>query len=75
MIVMLVQLPVMTAPTRARTCKKNGRCGVWVAVQATSNVEFVLPMDSVTVGIVSALQFSADLTATPWLKVDYVNNR
>ena len=56
--------------------QENGRGRVVVAVaQATSNVEFVLPMDAVTVGIVSGLQFSADLTATPWLRADYVNNR
>jgi hypothetical protein len=47
---------------------------VWAA-QATSNVEFVLPMAAVTAGIVSALQFSADLTFAPWLKVDYLSNR
>jgi hypothetical protein len=48
---------------------------VLCATQATSNVEFALALDTVTVGIVSALQYSVDLTATPWLRVDYVNNR
>ncbi len=44
-------------------------------MQATSNVEFVLPAAAVTAGIVSGLQFSADLTFTPWLKLDYLSNR
>jgi hypothetical protein len=45
------------------------------ASQAFCSVEFVLPIDTVTVGIVSGLLFTADLTAAPWLQADFVNSR
>ena len=37
--------------------------------------EFVLPMTTVAPAIFSSLQFVADLTAVPWLNMDFVNNR
>ncbi len=44
---------------------------------ATSNFEFVLPLATVVVGVVppSSQQYSVDLSAVPWLRLDALNNR
>ncbi len=46
-------------------------------MQATSNFEFLLPLVDVVVGIVppSSMQYTVDLAATPWLRLDTVNKR
>jgi hypothetical protein len=44
--------------------------------QATMHYEYVLAIDAVVSGLGrSGLQFSVDLTAAPWLKLDTANAR
>ncbi len=50
---------------------------VVVCAQAAANFEFVLPLATVVVGVVppSSQQYSVDLLAVPWLRLDALNNR
>ncbi len=41
---------------------------------ADLNVWFHLSLEQVTAGIVSSLQISVDLSATPWLSMDAIHN-
>ncbi len=44
---------------------------------ASNNFEFVLPLATVVVGVVppSSQQYSVDLSAVPWLRLDTLNHR
>ncbi len=57
----------------------NGFACVFGAVraQAAANFEFVLPLATVVVGVMppSSQQYSVDLSAVPWLRLDTLNHR
>ncbi len=77
--------PLHLPPTHPPTHHHHHHLG-WLApvllsllgiLQATSNYEFVLPLEDVLSGIVppSSLQYSVDLAAVPWLSLDVVVGR